>query len=260
MKCCLNSRLPKNFLLKADEIKFQYRDRNSIIDYLQYKKPIILDCFQVEKIDWKQIESFKVLTQDKIILCLGDLENIKEANNRKISWYWGYPIASFYDLKAFETLGSCYLKIAAPLFFDLPKVKEVISTPLRHVPNVAFSDGLPHGDGISGTWIRPEDLNLYDPYIETIEFEDCDEEKEQTLYRVYMEHKEWSTHLNVLITNLNSEGLNRMFPSRITEKRLECKQRCECGESCRICYRYFYLANSGLIEGYIDSQTIQLAT
>lgn len=45
MKCCLNSRLPKNFMPEADEIKFQYRDRNSIIDYLQYEKTIILDCF-----------------------------------------------------------------------------------------------------------------------------------------------------------------------------------------------------------------------
>lgn len=192
------------------------------------------------------------------MLCLSSLEDIRKANEKKIMWYWGFPITSFYDLKAFEYLGSCYLKVAAPLFFDLPKVKEITKVPLRHVPNVAFSDGLPHGDGISGTWIRPEDLDLYEPYISVIEFEDCDEEKEQTLFQVYMKHKEWNTYLNVLITNLNADGLNRMLSSRITKKRLQCKQRCESGESCRICHRSFQLANSGLIEEYINSQTMKL--
>lgn len=39
-------------LKKADQIKFEYRDHNSIIDYIDYEKTIIVDCLKATEIDW----------------------------------------------------------------------------------------------------------------------------------------------------------------------------------------------------------------
>jgi hypothetical protein len=49
---------------------------------------------------------------------------------------------------------------------------------LRVVPNISYYAFIPRDNGVCGSWIRPEDLELYEPYIETIEFEDCDIKKE----------------------------------------------------------------------------------
>ena len=43
--------------------------------------------------------------------------------------------------------------------------------PIRAIPNVANSDNLVHENGVVGSWIRPEDLNLYEHLIDTIEFD-----------------------------------------------------------------------------------------
>ena len=228
MKCCLNSRLPKQILKKADQIKFEYRDHNSIIDYIEYEKTIIVDCLKAKEIDWDQMSNYNKIAKKDFIMCLANIEQINAAKERGILWYWGYPITTFYEAKGLIRLGSCYLKLGAPLFFEwdlitkiMPKIK------IRHTPNIAYNDGLPRPDGVSGTWIRPEDISLYDSYIDVIEFEDCDREKEETLYNIYMEQQEWRPVLQLLISNLNYEGVNRLIQSEVTKRRLNCHQTCE---------------------------------
>ena len=90
---------------------------------------------------------------------------------------------------ALKELGACYIKLDAPLFFNLPKVKK-IGIPIRAVPNVAYDDNIDRIDGVCGTWIRPEDIDAYGQYIDTVEFGDCDQKKEQAMYRIYAEDKE----------------------------------------------------------------------
>lgn len=261
MKCCLNSRLPKQILQKADQIKFEYRDHNSIIDYIDYEKTIIVDCLKATEIDWNQMSNYNKITKKEFIMCLANLEQINEAKNRGILWYWGYPITTFYEAKGFIRLGSYYLKLGAPLFFEWDLVTKVIpEVKIRHTPNIAYNDGLPRLDGVSGTWIRPEDISLYDEYIDVIEFEDCDREKEQTLYSIYIEQKEWSPILQLLISNLNYGGVNRLIQSEVTKRRLNCHQVCENGGSCTLCWRALRLANAERLREYADSQGLLPAT
>ena len=63
------------------------------------------------------------------------------------------------------------------MFFEMDEVKK-FGVPVRAVPNVAHLNDIPTKNGIYGTWIRPEDLELYNDYITYIEFEDCDIKKE----------------------------------------------------------------------------------
>jgi hypothetical protein len=126
----------------------------------------------------------------------------------------------------------------------------------RHTPNVAYNDGLPRENGVSGTWIRPEDLVLYENYIDVIEFEKCDREQEQTLFRIYMEDKKWDVIIKLLIANLDYEGTGRMIPKEFGEKRLNCRQACEQGGACTICWRTLKLADPDRVEAYLQPHTI----
>lgn len=254
MQCCLNSRLPAQMMPKADQIKFQYRDHNSIPDYIDYNKPIIIDCFEAD-IDWKQMKIYHTLCRSGFYLCVSSPDDARKANDMGIDWYWGFPITSFYEARAIILLGSKYVKLGPPLFFDLLRFKALFpKVKIRHTPNIAYNDNLPHLNGVSGTWIRPEDLVLYEDYIDVIEFEDCDRDKEQTLYDIYMIQKKWNTRLDLLITNFNYGGINRMVPLDVAYHRLECRQRCEEGAKCRICFRALNLANPELLKEIADTQ------
>ena len=255
MKCCLNSNLPPKMLEKADQIKFVFKDRKSIIDYVEYGKTIILEMLTTKEKDWNEIIQNNTLCKEDFILCIASIEDAKIANNLKIKWYWGYPVSTFYEAKALERLGSCYLKIGAPLFFNFEKVKKVLpNMKIRHTPNIAYNDGLPRIDGVSGTWIRPEDILLYDDYIDIIEFEDCDRGKEQTLYSIYMEQHEWSTIFSLLITNFKHSGVNRLISSELTKRRMKCSQSCENGGTCTLCWRSFDLADPDRLRKYAEAQ------
>ena len=80
------------------------------------------------------------------------------------------------------------MRLDAPIFFDMQKASSV-GVPIRVVPNVAYNDGLDRVDGVCGTWIRPEDIDAYGEYVTAVEFEDCDQKKEQAMYRIYAEDK-----------------------------------------------------------------------
>lgn len=266
MKICLSSRQTPEYLQKADEIKIQYRDRNQIYDLIDdySEKNLILECNSSE-LDWKEIKKFDTLSKIKnnhLILRLSYIKDIKNAIDNNISSYWGYPITTYYELEgimdAYGAL-SCpsYIYIGAPLTHDLDMVTKVAyagCVPIRLLANVAHTDGLPHMNGVLGSWVRPEDLDFLETQnVDAIEFEDCDQKKEQALYRIYSA-KQWPGDLGLIITNLNYTGSNRMIPSETAQKRYGCRQACLTTSNCRLCYRMLDLANPELITKYRDDK------
>ena len=252
MKCCLNSHQSAEYLKKADELKIKYKDRHKIIDFIENypDKTIILDMRGYDGlIAWDDIKRYKIMTKNNFVIALNSLEDISFCKKENIKFYWNFPITTFYDLKALKDLGVEYALIESPLFHNI-KEAALIGVKLRVVPNVAYYAFIPRADGVCGSWIRPEDLQLYESYIHIIEFEDCDLKKEQALFRIYMEQKAWSGDLGMLITNLNHLGVNRMIPTELTEKRMSCGQRCQSGNHCKLCYRYLGLANPDLLQAY----------
>lgn len=187
------------------------------------------------------------MTKSNLVVALSTLADVNECKKYNIKFYLNYPITTFYELQALKNLGAEYALIDSPLVQDIIRAREV-GIKLRVVPNVAYYAFIPREDGVCGSWIRPEDLNLYEPFIDVIEFEDCDVKKEQALYRIYMEQKSWPGDLGRIITNLNYLGVNRMIPSELSEKRMSCGQACMRGSHCKLCYRYLDLANPDLLQ------------
>ena len=253
MKYCVSDKVNHKILEQADEIKFAYKDRRVIPDFFEKypKADIILQIAPFENIDWEQLKLFNTLSQGKLILCLGSIRDLNTARALNFKFYYGYPISSAHEIQPLVDLGVCYIKVGLPLFFDMPTVQEL---PTRVTVNVAYTDGFPREDGVNGIWIRPEDQDLYAPYINTIEFEDIETDKEELLYRVYAIDKEWRHGLDLLINGLNHEGNNRMIGSDMIKHRLTCRQDCARDKnSCHICWRLLDLADADRIRKYKET-------
>lgn len=254
MKYCLNSRQELQYLQKADEIKVEYRDKDSIPSLIEKYpgKRIILMCYFNEILDWKELNRWNILSRNNFMLCLASVAYADDCKEHGIPFYMGYPVKTYYELRALKELGVSYVRLAEPLFFEMGTVKQ-FGVPVRMVPNVAYIDGLPREDGVCGTWVRPEDLDLYENYVEVVEFEDADLKKEQALFRIYAEQKNWPGDLQMIITNLNHDGLNRIIVPDFAEKRLNCGQRCQKTSNCKLCYRALTLAMPDKIRDYMEA-------
>lgn len=248
----LRTASPK-YLRKADEIVVEYRDRRALPDYAK-KYPdawFVLEVTPDAQWDFKEIKDYSILTKNHLKLCLPDIrdERIPQLIEAGIPFFWGYTITTFWELQALIAAGASEVRIGAPLFFECEKLKK-FDISKRVCANIAHEGYLPFVDGITGSWIRPEDVETYDDVFDIIEFADCKEHKEEALYRIYAEQKHWPGRVDMIITNINTEAYNRMIPEDFAAVRRTCGQRCASGSGCRICHRMLHLANPDLIRQY----------
>ena len=92
-------------------------------------------------------------------------------------------------------------------------------------------------------WIRPEDVEVYGQYIDTIEFFGTPQQV-GVLLKVYKEDKKWFGQLKEIIFGLKSDLDSRYIVPRFAEQRVSCKKECLKGGKCRICERVVDLSHS----------------
>ena len=139
-------------------------------------------------------------------------------------------------------LGVSFALIAAPLAFKLPEAKDS-GLRLRLIPNMGFTDHIARANGIHGAWVRPEDIDIYNQYIDTFEFMSRNLQHERGLFDIYKKG-EWNDDLNLLITGLNYHVPNYMIDgSKLANIRIKCGQRCEENRPCHQCESYLTFVN-----------------
>ena len=246
MDYCLRSRLAPRYLAQAAEIKVDYRDRRSIPDVAhRYPDKTIVLFPGDEEYDWTEIDRYNLLCNNNFILNVNSIDKALIAKDRGLRFMLNYEANSYWDLEGLQNLGAEYAYVGIPLFFDLEGTLDY-KIKLRAIPTVAYNHTLPHEDGICGQWIRPEDVEKYEDYIQVLEFEPCEVAREQTLFKVYAEDKRWTTRLDILVQDLGSDAVNRMILPEVVETRLGCRQRCKNGAPCHMCYTALKLANPNL--------------
>ena len=258
MKFSMSSRQSPEYLQKADEIKVQWRDRNIIPNLFEkYPKATInlTRYFQdrEDDIDWRQIDTFNILGQGRFILGLYAPGEMALAREKGYRFYYLSAIRTFQELRDVMATGVCRVRLGAPLFFQMDKVKSICELPIMAIANMASNDSIfERAEGVTGLWIRPEDIPTYEPYIELIEFIG-DQKQEQALFRIYAEQHKWSGELSMVVQDLNYPCTNRMIPPTLAETRLNCGQRCQETGHCQICYRMMDLANPEKIHSYLEA-------
>lgn len=255
MKYSLSSRQTAEYLRKADEIRVEYRDHKIIPD-LAEKYPqatVNLTTSSQDDIDWKEIKVYNTLCRGNFSIGITTMDHYNQARETGVKYYYRYPITTFQELQDAKAAGMCCVLLGAPLFFMMDKVKR-FDMPVRAVANVAHTEAhFTEADGTIGTWIRPEDVELYEPYVEVIEFMD-NITAEQALYRIYAENHKWSNPLSYIVKDLGHEATNRMIPPDLAKARLNCGQRCMENGRCHLCRNTLNLANPELIQKILDSK------
>lgn len=104
---------------------------------------------------------------------------------------------------------------------------------VRVFPNVAQS-AWKEAPGIEKFFIRPEDVPVYEPYVDVMEFYG-DPEKANIYYKIYARDKKWFGNLNEIIIDLNQDIDSRCLLPDFAVARLDCGKRCLKGHPCHIC-------------------------
>lgn len=172
---------------------------------------------------------------------------IQEAIKRGFAVYYIPAIKDYMALHALEAMGCSEIFIGGPLFFDLPQVRKSTKMIIHTCPNLALYNHLPHQNPIHGTWIRPEDVPLYEPYIDVLEPHGITPSAQGTAYKIYAIDAHWNGDIANIILDFNKD--NKIVPnyniiSDLAERRIDCKQSCERLGSCTLCDRGFTLART----------------
>ena len=200
----------------------------------------------IDEIDWDEIMMYNGLAQGRFIFGLSLADELNIAHSKGLQHYYLAPVRTYAELQDLKRAGVCRITVTAPLFFDLEQVKK-FNIPIYMTANSATQDALfERTDGITGCWIRPEDVSVYEPYIEVLNFTGT-QSQEQALYRIYAEHKKWSGEINLIIPDTKSNAVNRMITPDFAKARLSCQQRCMRNESCHLCYQILQLADPKLL-------------
>ena len=149
------------------------------------------------------------------------------------------------SLYRYLDLGVSDVYITEQLGFELDKVSTLVhekNAQVRVFPNVAQC-GYKDLDDIYKFWIRPEDVEDYEPYIDVFEF--FGEEKKQELYySIYANDKKWMGDLAEIIIDLNGPIDSTCLVPRFCKKRIICGRKCMKGDPCRMCHHILDLAQS----------------
>ena len=115
----------------------------------------------------------------------------------------------------------------------MEKVKKY-NIPIRICPNLQILQ--PNAkNGVIGNWVRPEDIDVYEEYIDTFELWGESNFVKASI-KIYKEEGKWDGDLMFLIPDLGYNIDNRTLNKDITKGRVNCGQRCLEGSTCRICH------------------------
>lgn len=151
-------------------------------------------------------------------------------------FFFKYIITNWEDLYFYNQLQVSDVYIAEELGFELDKVKNVLQTnkiKIRVFPNVAQAkwENFPE---LKKFWIRPEDIYLYEKYVDVCEFYG-DPKNYELYYKIYKKGK-WAGPIGEIIIDLHLEEFyNPNLLPYFSEKRLRCGRKCLKGGLCQSC-------------------------
>ena len=246
MKYCIDYNKKSKIIDKVDEINIIYNLKDTtLLEFLltnQTKRVNI--CF--EELDMEnqlmaveKINDIKKSNENlQLFLRLQNINDnvIKKIKEYNLPFYINLRVNNWDTFRGLLDLGVSDIYITEDLCFNLLSVSTIAhsrNVQLRTFPNVAQSQWS-LTDALKKFFIRPEDIDEYSMYIDTIEFFG-DVDKTDVLYKIYAIDKKWMGRLNEIIIGFNSELDSRFILPKFAHYRTNCRKRCVKGGSCNIC-------------------------
>lgn len=253
MKYCLNYNIKSKLMNEIDEIKILFNKKNisSLIDFIKehQKQRIILNLETKFDNDIKEIVSIIKENNLKITICFSNsFIEITEADlalltENNIPYFFHTFVTDWETLNYMVNIGVSDIYIMEDLCFNLKDVQKITSQhniKIRTYPNLCQLKYEKTYDLVS-FFIRPEDVNLYEGYIDVLEFFG-DREKQEEYYNIYKKEQKWFGKLNEIIIGMNNDIDNRFIIPRFGEKRLSCGRKCFKGGNCDMCKTIYDLS------------------
>lgn len=247
MNYCFHYNKNNPHLSKATEWIFSYKEDNPnlIMKMRELKEEgttqrIILDLTEFSgEPNWDILSaSVREYPNSAILITKAQITFVPRMRVENIKWFLLNGCYTWDMLNECIKFGVSDVYITNELGFDIKNVKSFCdrnNVKVRVYPNIAQTSAILLTLGTyESFYIRPEDVDLYENYVDIFEFF-LNEEKERVLYEIY-EDRGWRGDIDQLILNLVhvNGARNNYIPTIFGYSRLDCRKRCIYGD-CQIC-------------------------
>ena len=270
MNYCLRySNNSKKQIKEAEEISIIY-DKNDVeLPAFIRKHPdkrinLIIESINIDNFDEFEVNKINLIheamPEAQLYVCLynySKMEVIKpdikaRMDALKLPWFSGLFAHTWDQLHYLISLGVSDIYVVEDLCFELPAVAKEChkyNIRVRVIPNVAQSS-INASAPLKKFFIRPEDIDIYEPYIDTIEF--WGELRQQDVYyKIYHDKKEWYGNLKEIIFSFDLDFDNRCVLPIFGKSRLDCGKKCLKGGHCCICDHLYNISQKLSEKNYI---------
>lgn len=245
MKYCLKYTNICTKLNKSNEISIKYIEGKDLIDFMKKfsSQRIIL---RIDSTDLFHNEVRKLIAIRKqypqynftVALPYFDATLMPWLLSENIPFFIAKPCSNWEEFHYLLKQGVSDIDISGPLAFEMSKVKRVLNSLdrkviIRATPN-RVEKIMAQTDSLIGFYIRPEDVEMYEGFIDVLEFEGL--EHQDTFFSMYAEQKSFIGNLNQCIYNLDIKIDNKGLVSLFGERRRDCGRQCLSGGHCHRCY------------------------
>ena len=212
---------------------------------------IVVNLLELEEAEiTKVITYINKLRKDNynIAVIITDTDfNIKAFKEAGIPFFFNKHAYNLDTLHTLVEAGVSDVYVVEELAFrikDIQYVREKYNVKIRMFPNIAQSANNKYTNGMERFWIRPEDTELYEPYVDVFEIlSGKNTSRLSVIYEIYKD-RQWLGNLNDIILDFNSPIVNnRGMNPHFGEMRLNCGKKCVIGQ-CNLCPQMADLANS----------------
>ena len=251
MKYCLKYTTTSLKLIDADEISIKYIEDKGLVEFMKkYSSQRII--LRVNPSNFANSEVRKLIAIKKqypeynfsVALPYFDKALVPWFRDEGISFFIDKPCMCWEEFNYLIREGVSDINISGPLGFEMSKVKRVLDSLnrkviIRAVPN-KVENMITFTPTLIGFYIRPEDIELYEEFIDVLEFEGL--EHQDTFFSIYAEHKSFIGNLNQCIYNFQEQVDNKGLITLFGERRRDCGRQCLSGGHCNRCYTLADLA------------------
>lgn len=235
---------------QVDEIVFDYKGTEYLTEFipnlLKLKQRAIIN---ISQLDIEEIFEYLLILKQRhenFVVQLNwfnQLDWIPALEEMQIKYMFINFATNIEQVYAFSQYNITDIYICEGLGFRLNELQNLRNKgiSLRVFPDVAQSNRQYAVPAINRFFIRPEGLDVYEDYIDTIELWHCDN-RLSVVYEIYKQ-RHWNGYLEDLILDLEDISLNNntLLPLFDTI-RVKCGRGCLIDNSCHYCFRNLELA------------------
>lgn len=237
----------KNKDLIPDELRIGSNQMGRIIEHLK-EHPSTRICVQYNSKDGFDVLESELaklsLVTTNYTVATKTFSNLRELLHRGIPAYFNFPVTDWETFSNLVDWGVTDILIDGPLGFQMPQIsKRKGDTKVRARPHASVNASISLSDNENSFFIRPEDVEVYEPFVDVLEILCDNKDTEETVFNIY-KRKSFNSDLSLLIKQLNIAVHNPIISPEFAKHRLDCGQVCKRSPGrCFMCKNAFDMTN-----------------